>query len=487
MKKIPAEKNRSSWMDILITCTILSLIVGGSYLIFLSKKSSSASTKNTGHAATSIPTTVDTIDSKYPGIKINTEISNDPDTPVAVQYPQSTDETFNTEIKKYIKQAKDHYSAEITAYKEIGEDITGELNISFKTFSHHSGMYSFILETYSYVGGANGETEIQSFYFNPKTGESITIEDIFENDVNRLSDISEAIREQLYNDPKIKDYLFSDEVSKHTEPIWNNFQKFALTDDSLIFYFNKYDIAAGAVGIPTASISLDKLDKLLATEFKMKEEKAKDNTKETAATEKNNGDKDELDTNEKDMTSENKRVALTFDDGPDPKVTTQILETLKKYDAKATFFMLGSRVEYYPDIAKNVQAAGHELGNHTWTHPNLVKASAKKISNEINNTSTIIEDVTGQKATSFRPPYGAFNDTVSEQSDLPIILWDVDTLDWKHRNPNQLLAYVKQSTKDGSIILMHDIHQSTADGLDAVLAYLKDEGYEFVTVSQLNE
>ena len=487
MKKIPAGKHRSSWIDILITCTILSLIVGGSYLIFMSKKSKIASTKNVGHASTSIPTTVDSIDSKYPGIKINTEISNDPDTPVAVQYPQSTNEIFNAEIKKYIKQVKDHYSAEIAEYKKTDENITGELNISFNTFPHHSGMYSFILESYSYVGGANGQTEIQSFHFNPKTSKSITINDIFENDINRLTDVSEAIREQLYNNPKIKDYLFLEEVSKHTEPIWNNFQKFALTDDSLIFYFNEYDIAAGAAGVPTVSVSLDKLDNLLATEFKIKEDQPKDNKKEATATKKNNDKKDEQDANGKGTTQKNKRVALTFDDGPEPKVTTQILETLKKYDAKATFFMLGSRVEYYPEIAKKVQASGHELGNHSWNHPDLTKANAKKISNEINNTSAIIEDVTGQKATSFRPPYGAFNDAVSEQSDLPIVLWDVDTLDWKHRSPNQLLAYVKQGTRDGSIILMHDIHQSTADGLDAVLAYLKDEGYEFVTVSQLHE
>ena len=106
---------------------------------------------------------------------------------------------------------------------------------------------------------------------------------------------------------------------------------------------------------------------------------------------------------------------------------------------------------------------------------------------EINKTSSIIEKVTGQKATAFRPPYGAVNKTVRSQTNLPVILWDVDTLDWKNRDPNQLLAQVKGLTKDGSIILMHDIHQSTADGLDAVLAYLQSEGYIFVKVSELQD
>lgn len=180
-----------------------------------------------------------------------------------------------------------------------------------------------------------------------------------------------------------------------------------------------------------------------------------------------------------------KQVALTFDDGPDPIVTMQILETLAKYDAEATFFMLGNRVEYYPEIAKKVQEAGHEIGNHSWTHPDLTKANAEKIQSEINATSAIIETVTGQKATVFRPPYGAVNETVRSQTRLPVILWDVDTLDWQHRDPNQLLTNVKSMTKDGSTILMHDIHQSTAVGLDAVLAYLQSEGYTFVKFSDL--
>ena len=89
------------------------------------------------------------------------------------------------------------------------------------------------------------------------------------------------------------------------------------------------------------------------------------------------------------------------------------------------------------------------------------------------------------KPTTFRPPYGAVNQTVRAQTDLPVILWDVDTLDWKHRDADQLIDIVESSVKDGSIILMHDIHQSTADGLEAVLAYLQSEGYEFVTVSNL--
>ena len=381
---------------------------------------------------------------------------------------------------------------------------TGELNISFETFPHHSGFYSFVLVNTTYVGGANGFTEITSFRLNPETGQEITIEDVFDGDQKRLTKVSETVRDILFNDESLKGKLFIDEAILHTEPHWDNFQNFALTNDSLIFYFNKYEIAAGAAGIPIAAIPLEHLNKLVANEFKLsiennldestiddkldlqEEDKTIDDYPDTTEQPAIPESKDDEDTEgDKAEPPSLKKVALTFDDGPDPKVTTKILATLEKYDAKATFYMLGSRVEYYPEIAKDVSNAGHELGNHTWTHPDLTNASIKKINSEITRTSSIIEKVTGKKAITFRPPYGAINKTVRQQTNLPVILWDVKTLDWKHRNANQLLAHVKKNTRNGSIILMHDIHQSTADGLDAVLAYLKGEGYTFVTVSEL--
>ncbi|QUW23867.1 polysaccharide deacetylase family protein [Sporosarcina sp. Marseille-Q4063] len=288
-----------------------------------------------------------------------------------------------------------------------------------------------------------------------------------------------------------------------------------MTNESIVFYFNKYEIALGTAGIPIVSVPLERLSKFVAKEFKLSIEKndddiAIDNKLDLQEEDKTIDDYPDTaekpaapETDDAEITKEEpakdneeedkaelpsvKKVALTFDDGPDPKVTTKILATLEKYNAKATFYMLGSRVEYYPEIAKDVSNAGHELGNHTWTHPDLTNASIKKINSEITRTSSIIEKVTGEKAISFRPPYGAINKTVRQQTNLPVILWDVDTLDWKHRNANQLLAHVKKNTRDGSIILMHDIHQSTADGLDAVLAYLNGEGYTFVTVSELED
>ena len=484
------NKRHSPLIDITASIVVLSLVVISVFLLIIITKDKAHSPLVNKSNKALASTVTDSIDSKYPGIKIVTEISNDESSPFALQYPQSGHSSFNEEVNTYIKNAKDNYLNELAEYKQLDGDFSGELNVSFETFPHHSGMYSFVLVNSTYTGGANGSTEILSFRLNPETGEQISIEDVFDHDLDKLESVATTVREKLVNDESIKDYLFDDEMDLHTKPIWANFNNFALTNDSIVFYFDKYTIAAGAAGVPIVSIPLKSINKLLPDEFKEVKDPVPDKNldKTQDADEKPEVDKDEdgSDSTEDVTIPPAKQVALTFDDGPDPKVTTQILATLKKYNAKATFFMLGSRVEYYPEIAINVEKAGHELGNHTWNHPDLTKASLKKINKEITSTSSIIEDVTGKKATVFRPPYGAANDVVRAQTDLPSILWDVDTLDWKHRNANQLLTYVKNNTREGSIILMHDIHQSTADGLDAVLAYLKSEGYTFVTVSELD-
>ncbi|WP_210468673.1 polysaccharide deacetylase family protein [Sporosarcina sp. 6E9] len=491
------KKRRSVWIDLIFSTIVFSIVLAGITIIFTSTKNKATSPPiNTSPAVNKVyPILTETNASTYPGIKIITRISNDPIAPFALQFPQSSHVSFNTKVLNYTTSIRDRYLAQIASYNAHDDEQIGELNISFETFPHHSGLYSFVFLSSTYIGEANRSTEINSFRLNPETGNELTIEDIFEGDQKRLNVVSEFVREILFSDESYKDKLFIEEATSHTEPHWDNFQNFALTNESLVFYFNKYDIAEETAGIPIVSVPLDRLNKYVAKEFKLKVEN--DDNGLTIDDETSNdypdtnenpvGSKPDDDKEEKKEIPPVKKVALTFDDGPDPKVTTQILASLKKYDAKATFFMLGSRVEYYPEIAKDVANAGHELGNHTWTHPNLTNASIKKIKSEITRTSAIIEKVTETKAVLFRPPYGAINKTVRQQTDLPVILWDVDTLDWKHRNANQLLTEVKKSTRDGSIILMHDIHQSTADGLDAVLAYLDGKGFTFVTVSELED
>lgn len=183
-----------------------------------------------------------------------------------------------------------------------------------------------------------------------------------------------------------------------------------------------------------------------------------------------------------------KYVALTFDDGPSAEVTPRILKILEQYDAKATFFMLGSQIDYHPEIAKLVADAGHEIGNHTEQHQDLTKLHPDGIRKEINSTSDKIANATGIRPYLVRPPYGAYNENVKNvvaKNGDSIILWSVDSLDWQSRNATAINHEIQQQLKSGAIVLMHDIHPTTADALPELMKRLHQDGYQFVTVSQL--
>ncbi|MDW0118430.1 polysaccharide deacetylase family protein [Sporosarcina thermotolerans] len=498
MKKL-RHKTRSIWIDIIFSSTIILLTVTAILLILSSNKNHTASTPIVNEEEPTVASSIETevIDSNYPGIKIVTKTSNDKKAPFAIQYPQSTIDSFNERVLNYVMNVQEEYKETMNNKSLLDENTKGELNISYETLAHSSGNYSFVLVNNSnFSDSPKGSTEIRTFHVNPETGDSYSISDLLEGDIDRLSQLSSLVIMEIQKDETLTGHLHLHEVELYTEPNWKNFQNYAITDDSLIFYFDENTIADDSVGPPIISISMVKTANLLMDAFKPQvedieipktetpiiDEKKEDSTDDTESDDPiEDGDSEES----TETITNGKKVALTFDDGPDPKVTIQILNILEKHNAKATFFMLGSRVEYYPELTKEIFDAGHELAGHTWNHADLTKLTPERIAKEINDTSAIIEEVTGAKVKAYRPPYGAVNEKVRKQSDLPIILWDVDTRDWEHRNSQKLIQNVKQNTKDGSIILMHDIHQSTADGLDAILTFLEDEGYQFVTVSDL--
>ena len=178
-------------------------------------------------------------------------------------------------------------------------------------------------------------------------------------------------------------------------------------------------------------------------------------------------------------------VALTFDDGPHSKNTDDILNILSKYNAYATFFMLGSNAEKYPDVVKRVFDAGNEIGIHTWSHKELTKLSSDEIKKEVDNTASKIEKITGKRPTLVRPPYGSINENVKNTIDNPLILWNVDSLDWKSRDKEKIVPLVLNDVQDGDIILLHDIHSTTVPAVEEILKYLVENDYQVITVSQM--
>lgn len=180
-----------------------------------------------------------------------------------------------------------------------------------------------------------------------------------------------------------------------------------------------------------------------------------------------------------------KVVALTFDDGPNPATTNQALDTLSKYGIKATFFVLGKNVSGNEEILKRMKADGHVIGNHSWSHPVLSKLSLDEAKKQITDTEDALTKVLGSSSKLMRPPYGAITDDIRNSLDLSFIMWDVDSLDWKSKNEAAILTEIQREVKNGSIILMHDIHAETVNALPKVIDYLKGQGYDFVTIPDL--
>ena len=179
-----------------------------------------------------------------------------------------------------------------------------------------------------------------------------------------------------------------------------------------------------------------------------------------------------------------KMIALTFDDGPNYN-TSKVIDVLNKYDIKATFFVLGSRAINNKDILKKMADSGMEIGNHTYNHLLLTKYDENKIRSEIDDTSEVIYSATKKRPKLLRPSYGSVNNKIKKVANMPIIIWDIDTLDWKYHNSKRITSRVVNKVRDGDIILMHDIYSASFNALSNIIPILQDNGYEFVTIDEL--
>ncbi|CUH95281.1 hypothetical protein P22_1351 [Propionispora sp. 2/2-37] len=191
----------------------------------------------------------------------------------------------------------------------------------------------------------------------------------------------------------------------------------------------------------------------------------------------------------KEVATSRKVVALTFDDGPLGRTTPAILDILQEKQVKATFFVVGERAEQFPELVKREERDGHEIGNHTYSHPNLFSLTRNNIDKEIEKTDQIITKMT-TKPLFFRPPEGRFNKSIinlARDKGYTVILWSVDPFDWRLHPAGDTVNTVLKKTKPGSIILLHDgIYPSTTpEALNYIIDSLKDRGYEFLTISQL--
>lgn len=182
-------------------------------------------------------------------------------------------------------------------------------------------------------------------------------------------------------------------------------------------------------------------------------------------------------------------IAMTFDDGPSAALTPKLLDLLAAHHIKATFFVIGENVAEHPEIVARAAREGHEIGNHSWSHPNFGKMSDESVRRQLRQTDDAIKSATGKRPMLMRPPYGSITARekrwIHDEFGYDIILWDVDPYDWKRPGPAVVRARILKETRPGSIVLSHDIHPGTIEAMPSTFDELEAKGFKFVTVSEL--
>lgn len=465
--------------------TVLTLVLAfvGLVLLACSQKPSQNSFQSKEARVTQNQALVE--ESRYPGIGISKEeIRGDYDNQF-ISYPVFEADQLNQDMEDFIQDKKDDYQAlaDNLNFKDQGltEDDKLYHNISFTIHPVTESVYSLVFDTFIRSNNTNPETHTKPLMVDTKAGAWLEAGDYF-TDQGR-GQFEDLVKSKLEED--LGQYFF-EEYFEEKRADGSLYQAVYFTDHSIVVQFSQYEIAAGAAGAPKVSLGQGQVKAFLNDQgHSLLDQTTPDEDRNSEALAQEEAEDQNEGEETSDQEKDKKMVAFTFDDGPHPEYTDQILAILDQYDAKGTFFMLGNSVDFYPHVAKRVAAAGHEIGNHSFSHPDLTTLGSGQVQSEISEGDRAIEAATGQVPKYYRPPYGAHNSAVDNLAQKPAILWDVDTLDWQSRDPQAILQKVQEQTSDGAIILMHDIHQTTIEGFRLSIDYLADQGYEFGTVSEL--
>ncbi len=298
-------------------------------------------------------------------------------------------------------------------------------------------------------------------------GKKLQAKSIFVQD--KIKNIVSKIKNEIRSNQKFAAHL-KDKSVNLDEKIPNNIsslENFIIKKSSIAFLFNSGSILPEKFGVISVEFPNSALrDSLTKTYFKInpKEDKSKNNAQQT---------------------NKNSLIALTFDDGPAKDSTNEILDELEKNDAHATFFVVGKNAKQFPDILKRQIANGHEIGNHTFSHPTLTKLNVNGIKSEVEKTEKIVEKATDFLPKLVRAPGGSLNQQVKNVVNKPFIHWSVDPKDWQTRDTQKTIELVLKNAADGDIVLMHDIYPATAKAVKKIVPELINRGFSLVTVSEM--
>ena len=370
---------------------------------------------------------------------------NSEDEYVAINYPITNINVLDDAISSYVNRI--YYN-----FKNMKSSNIPELNISYTYKEINENIINVSLQTEIITDKTINK--IKTFTYNKTNDKFLTMEDL----VQDLDGLDYEVKKELLEKYQDADMDYLSNVS---------YDYFTIDDENLTLYFNPAEIKSKHDELIYLDIPLDSLKLLIDID------KTEDNDIYLSIKKRN-------------VSLDDRVVALTFDDGPS-KYTNKILDVLKKYDACGTFFLIGNKVDFYGDVLKRMLLEGSEIGNHSYDHKLLTRLSKSDFQKEISKTQDAIKKVTGFTPTLFRPTYGGYTNILKSYTDLKFVLWDVDSRDWQVKTKDKIIKNILPNVKSGSIILMHDNHEYSLNALEDVLKSLKNQGYKFVTVSELLE
>lgn len=399
---------------------------------------------------------------------------------VYIRYPQSDN---NTEVDRIIASwASAAYDDAIEIFEAIlidDEDARGEFNIQFDSFIIHEHFASVIGRGFfAHNHLAHPYDIIEIFNFDTELDKLLTTDEIL--DFEQIDFILEILKSRIIEEmPSAEAFLINIDSS------WLNY--LAIVHDGLLVILPRTEFLPSYMGTLEILLPYSELgDFFLLWEVELeKQEDTPD--EELEIIEGPIVDFTPTPIQLADIDPSRPVIAITFDDGPS-RYTDSILDLLEQHNARATFVVLGNLIESRSETVLRASSLGNEIIGHTWNHNDLTKLTEDEIRAEILDTAAMITHVTGVSRPLFRPPYGAYNDTVKEvakELGFSIINWSVDTLDWRHRDPDWVYDAVMNEVFDGAIILLHDIHGTTAEAMQRVIPKLISQGFQLVTVSEL--
>lgn len=385
-------------------------------------------------------------------LHIETIIEENNNYKISINYPKTNYDALDKMIDNYVTSSYQTFKKSQNNHTSLENSL--ELNIDY-TFYQSDCIFSISL-----FKSENNDTEVETFNYHYKNNRFFEL-----NDITDASMVYASASDILF-----KRYGNIIDIQRLHENLKTSL--FSLDHENLYLYYPPYTLSSTYADTIIIDIPLSKLDIQMKNITPSFEEVYPNQIN----TQKVN---DIIDMNQK-------VIAITFDDGPS-SYTKEILSILKEYDAVATFFILGNKVETYRDTLKLSIENGNELGNHTYNHKWLTKLNDEEIKKQITDTQEIIESTLGYTPTLFRPSYGSINARVKKDISLDVVMWNIDTMDWKYKSVDKIVNRAVRNAEDSKIILMHETYARTKDALPKILSILKEKGFSFVTVSELKE